>query len=244
MTDPADDVLIANDVVAGYIPDVDVLRGVSIRVAPREIVTILGPNGAGKSTLVKAAFGLVPIRSGSVRFESRDIAGLRPSTLVGQGISYVPQRDNVFPTLSVRENLELGAIQRRGTIPARLDAMYELFPRLRERARQAAGTLSGGERQMVAFARALMPEPRLLLLDEPSAGLAPQIVKDVFDTVLRIRDEYGLAVLLVEQNARQALRVSDRGYVLDTGKNAHEGAGDALLSDPRVGELYLGGRKR
>jgi len=238
------DVLVARDVIAGYTPDVDVLRGVSACVASREIVTILGPNGAGKSTLVKAVFGLVPVRAGDVSFEGKDVRGKRPSTLVGMGIGYVPQRDNVFPTLSVRENLELGAVQRRAMIPERLQAMYEMFPRLRERAKQAAGTLSGGERQMVAFARALMPEPHLMLLDEPSAGLAPQVVRDVFVTIQRIRDDFGVTVLLVEQNARQALRISDRAYVLDQGQNAHEGTGASLLEDPRVAELYLGGRNR
>ncbi|MCW2928741.1 MAG: transporter ATP-binding protein [Thermoleophilia bacterium] len=227
--------------VGGYVRDVDILRGIDLHVAPQEIVTIIGPNGAGKSTLVKAAFGLATVRSGRVLLDGEDVTGSRPSQLVRRGIGYVPQRLNVFPTLSVRDNLAIGGITRRDLIDERVETMFELFPRLRERARQSAGTLSGGERQMVAFARALMPRPSVLLLDEPSAGLAPRIVGEVFAIIQRVRDEAKVSVLLVEQNARRALAISDRGYVLDQGMTAYDGTGAALLDDPKVGELYLGG---
>jgi branched-chain amino acid transport system ATP-binding protein len=227
--------------VGGYVVGVDILRGIDLRVDPQEIVTIIGPNGAGKSTLVKAAFGLAKVRSGRVLLDGSDVTGHKPNELVRRGIGYVPQRQNVFPTLSVRDNLAIGGITKTGIIAERMDRMFEVFPRLKEREKQAAGTLSGGERQMVAFARALMPRPSVLLLDEPSAGLAPRIVGEVFDLIQRVRDEANVSVLLVEQNARRALAISDRGYVLDQGTAAYEGTGDALLTDPKVGELYLGG---
>jgi ABC-type branched-subunit amino acid transport system ATPase component len=227
--------------VAGYVPEVHIVRGADLSVARREIVTIIGPNGAGKSTLVKAAFGLVPVHSGRVLLDGSDVTGSSPHSLVAHGIGYVPQRENVFPTLSVRENLAMGGIVRRAETAERIETMFELFPRLRERERQAAGTLSGGERQMVAIARALMPRPHVLLLDEPSAGLAPRVVGEVFRLVRRIRDEAEVAVLLVEQNARRALAVSDRGLVLDQGIVAYQGPGPELLDDPEVARLYLGG---
>ncbi len=233
--------LAVEQLVGGYVKGVDILRGVNIRLDPREIVTIIGPNGAGKSTLVKAAFGLCRVTSGRVLLDGDDVTGCRPNELVRRGIGYVPQRENVFPTLSVRDNLAIGGITKTDLIPERMERMFEVFPRLKEREKQAAGTLSGGERQMVAFARALMPRPSVLLLDEPSAGLAPRIVGEVFDLIQRVRDEADVSVLLVEQNARRALAISDRGYVLDQGTTAYEGTGDALLSDPKVGELYLGG---
>jgi ABC-type branched-subunit amino acid transport system ATPase component len=225
----------------GYVKDVDILRGVDQHVAPGEIVTIIGPNGAGKSTLVKAVFGLATVRSGRVVLDGEDVTGSRPNRLVRRGIGYVPQRQNVFPTLSVRDNLAMGGITTPELIAERTEVMFDVFPRLRERASQAAGTLSGGERQMVAFARALMPRPKVLLLDEPSAGLAPRVVGEVFEIVQRVRDEANVSVLLVEQNARRALAISDRGYVLDQGATAYEGAGASLLADPKVAELYLGG---
>ncbi len=227
--------------VAGYVPEVDIVRGADLSVARREVVTIIGPNGAGKSTLVKAAFGLVPVRSGSVLLDDDDVTASSTHERVARGIGYVPQRGNVFPTLSVKENLQLGATTVPDLVDERIETMYELFPRLRERTRQAAGTLSGGERQMVAIARALMPRPHVLLLDEPSAGLAPQVVGEVFRLVRRIRDEAEVAVLLVEQNARRALAVSDRGLVLDQGVVAYQGPGADLLDDPEVARLYLGG---
>lgn len=237
----ASDVLVADNIVGGYTSELDILHGVSLHLREREIVAIIGPNGAGKSTLVKALFGLVKVRSGAARLRGDDITNERPNRLVARGMAYVPQRENIFPALSVRENLEVGGFTVRRRTRERIDDMYRLFPRLRERSSQAAGTLSGGERQMVALARALMPAPDVLLLDEPSAGLAPMIVQEVFDTIARIRDEQQIAVLLVEQNARKALAMSDRGYVLDMGRDAITGTGDELMNDPKVIELYLGG---
>ena len=244
MTAPArGTVLRANGLVAGYVPEVDILSGVDVEVLEGEIVTIVGPNGAGKSTLLKCMFGLLPPRSGRVLLHDEDITGDRPHAITRRGMSYVPQLDNVFPTLTVEENLEMGAIARRnGDVRSRMDEMYELFPRLAERRRQAAGTMSGGERQMVAMARALMPEPSVLLLDEPSAGLAPAFVDAIFDKVLDV-NQVGVTVLMVEQNARRALGMSSRGYVLDLGRNRFEGAGRELLEDPKVVQLYLGGAR-
>ena len=233
----------ADGLVAGYVPEVDILNGVSIKVREGEIVTIVGPNGAGKSTLLKCIFGLLPPRSGRVELHGEDITGRRPHVITRRGMSYVPQLDNVFPSLSVEENLEMGAIAGRdGDLRERMDAMYELFPRLAERRRQAAGTMSGGERQMVAMARALMPGPDVLLLDEPSAGLAPAFVDAIFEKVLDV-NRVGVTVLVVEQNARRALAMSHRGYVLDLGRNRFEGPGRELLENPKVAELYLGGAR-
>jgi neutral amino acid transport system ATP-binding protein len=234
--------LSTEDLVAGYVPEVDILNGVSIRVSAGEIVTIVGPNGAGKSTLIKTIFGLLEPRAGRVVFRSEDIGGHKPHTITRLGLSYVPQLDNVFPTLSVEENLELGSFDRSKTGP-QVDRMYELFPRLGERRTQAVGTMSGGERQMVAMARALMPEPEVLLLDEPSAGLAPAFVDAIFEKVQDVNRE-GVTIVMVEQNARRALAMSTRGYVLDLGKDRFEGPGADLLSDPKVAELYLGGTAR
>ena len=240
-TTGAREVLTAENLVGGYTTDVDILHGVSISLREREIVSIIGPNGAGKSTLLKALFGLVNIRSGRATLLGDEITNERPNRLVARGMAYVPQRENIFPTLSVRENLEVGAFTVRAKTRERIETMYGLFPRLKERSGQAAGTLSDGERQMVALARALMPSPSVILLDEPSAGLAPLVVQEVFDTVRRIRDEGDVAVLLVEQNARKALAMSDRGYVLDMGKDSITGTGRELMDDPKVVELYLGG---
>jgi neutral amino acid transport system ATP-binding protein len=234
-------VLRAEGIVAGYVPEVDILSGVDVAVRDGEIVTIVGPNGAGKSTLIKCVFGLLPPRAGRVHLRGDDITGERPHVITRRGMSYVPQLDNVFPTLTVEENLEMGAIAGRDVDRGeRMDAMYELFPRLAERRRQTAGTMSGGERQMVAMARALMPAPAVLLLDEPSAGLAPAFVDAIFDQVLEV-NRVGVTVLMVEQNARRALAMSHRGYVLDLGSNRFEGPGRELLGDPKVAELYLGG---
>jgi neutral amino acid transport system ATP-binding protein len=231
----------AQGVVAGYTTEVDILDGVELEVHEGEIVTIVGPNGAGKSTLMKTIFGLVQPRAGKIYLGSDDITGKAPHNITRKGVSYVAQLDNVFPSLTVRENLELGAIAGgSGTIDSRVDRMYELFPRLSERRAQAAGTMSGGERQMVAMARALMPDPKLLLVDEPSAGLAPAFVDAIFEKLVQI-NEGGVTVLMVEQNARRALAMSDRGYVLDLGANRFEGKGKELLADPKVAELYLGG---
>jgi neutral amino acid transport system ATP-binding protein len=234
--------LLAEDLVAGYVPEVDILDGVTLGVREGEIATVVGPNGAGKSTLIRTIFGLLPPRRGRVALRGEDLAGLRPHSIARRGMSYVPQLDNVFPSLGVEENLEMGSLERSRT-RERIEAMYELFPRLGERRAQAAGTMSGGERQMLAMARALMPDPHVLLLDEPSAGLAPAFVETVFEQVRRI-NEAGVTVVMVEQNARRALAMSDLGYVLDLGRNRFQGPGRELLDDPEVARLYLGGTAR
>ncbi len=231
--------LTARDVVAGYVPGVDVLTGCDVDLYAGEIVGVIGPNGAGKSTLLKAMFGLVPIRSGHVALRGEDITGRPGHDLVERGVGYVPQRDNVFPRLTVEENLRMGLFLRPEAWGERLDAVTELFPLLRERRRQRAGSLSGGERQMVAMGRALMMEPAVVLLDEPSAGLSPANQIDVFRRIRQINDA-GVSVMIVEQNARRCLEIVDRGYVLDSGANAYTGTGAELLDDPKVIELYLG----
>jgi ABC-type branched-subunit amino acid transport system ATPase component len=235
-------VLQVDGLVSGYVPEVDILTGVDLTVRDGEIVTVIGPNGAGKSTLIKSIFGLLPPRQGRVVMRGEDLTGLRPHLITRRGMSYVPQLDNVFESLSVDENLEMGALER-GTARKRMGEMYEIFPRLGERRRQSAGTMSGGERQMLAMARALMPEPQILLLDEPSAGLAPAFVEAIFDKIAEINQQ-GVTLVMVEQNARRALAMSTRGYVLDLGQNRFEGRGEELLNDPRVAELYLGGTGR
>jgi ABC-type branched-subunit amino acid transport system ATPase component len=225
---------------AGYVPEVDILAGVDVHVLEGEIVTIVGANGAGKSTLVKAVVGLVPVRDGSVLLRGSSIAGERPHRIDRRGVGYVPQLDNVFPAMTVEENLGIAA---RGLpkaeLLARRERMESLFPALVAARRRPAGLLSGGQRQMVAMARALMAEPSVLLLDEPSAGLAPDYVDLVFQKVREIRDS-GVTVLMVEQNARRALAMSDRGYVLELGRNRFEGTGRELLDNETVVELYLG----
>jgi branched-chain amino acid transport system ATP-binding protein len=235
----SDQVLVADDVVAGYLPGVDILRGCSVEVGAGELVGIIGPNGAGKSTLIKTVFGLVPVRSGVVRLRGDDITSLVAHQLVAAGVGYVPQRDNVFSSLTVEENLRMGLFLE----PANWDVMWErvtgLFPRLGERRTQRAGLLSGGERQMVAMGRALMMDPSVLLLDEPSAGLSPLMQDQIFDNVRTICDA-GVSILMVEQNARRCLQICDRAYVLDQGKEAYTGPGPDLLHDPKVVELYLG----
>jgi ABC-type branched-subunit amino acid transport system ATPase component len=234
--------LVTEDVVAGYVSEVDVLSGVSIHVHDGEIATVIGPNGAGKSTLIKTIFGLLRPRSGRVFFGGEDITGRKPHTITRLGLSYVPQLDNVFPSLTVEENLEMGSLDRERT-GGQMNRMYELFPRLGERRRQTVGTMSGGEQQMVAMARALMSDPGVLLLDEPSAGLAPAFVEAIFEKIEEI-NRAGVTIVMVEQNARRALAMSDRGYVLDLGANRFEGPGRELLVDPKVAELYLGGTAR
>jgi ABC-type branched-subunit amino acid transport system ATPase component len=232
--------LVVDRLVAGYDAEVDVLKGVSIALNAKEIVSVIGPNGAGKSTLMKAIFGLMPVKAGAVMLNGSSLVGLRPSAIARRGIGYVPQRENVFASMAVAENLEIGLSPAPlKSLAERAEAMFALFPRLAERRRQNVGSLSGGERQMVAIARALMPEPSVLLLDEPSAGLAPMLVDSIFEQIERVRGA-GVAVLLVEQNARRALAISDRGYVLDLGQNRHTGNGMDLLNDRRVAELYLG----
>ena len=234
--------LVTEDLVAGYVREVDILNGVSFNVREGEIATVIGPNGAGKSTLIKTIFGLLRPREGDVTLRGESLVGLEPHSITRRGMSYVPQLDNVFPSLTVEENLEMGSLERART-GDRIGEMYELFPRLGERRTQAAGTMSGGERQMLAMARALMPAPHVLLLDEPSAGLAPAFVEAIFEKVEEI-NRAGVTVVMVEQNARRALGMSDRGYVLDLGQNRFQGAGRDLLEDPKVTELYLGGTAR
>jgi ABC-type branched-subunit amino acid transport system ATPase component len=225
---------------AGY-GDAPVLQGVSLRVAERQTVAIIGPNGAGKSTLLKAVYGLLRPRAGSIRLDGADVTRARPERLTRSGLNYVPQLANVFPSLTLAENLKVGVqpVARRERA-AVLAELYELFPLLRERRRQRAATLSGGQRKLLAIARALATRPRLLLLDEPSAGLAPQAVELVFDKLREI-NERGIAIAMVEQNARRALAFADHGYVLELGRNAIDGPGRALLDDPQVAALYLGG---
>jgi neutral amino acid transport system ATP-binding protein len=236
-------VLEVAELEAGY-DEALVLRGVSLRADAGKIVSIIGPNGAGKSTLLKAVYCLLRPSRGTVRFEGTEITGRRPDRLTKSGLNYVPQLDNVFPLLSVAENLQVSVLPvPRAERRAALDRVLELFPILRSRRRQRAGSLSGGERKLLALARALVTGPRLLLLDEPSAGLAPQAVGLVFEKLGEI-NALGVTIVMVEQNARRALALADVGYVLDTGRNAHEGRGKDLLDDPRVTELYLGGTKR
>ena len=230
-----------SDVVAGY-GETDILHGVSIAVTEGEIVTIIGPNGCGKSTLMKAIVGLVRTKSGTVIFRGQDIASQPPEQTVRTGLCYVPQSANVFPSLSIRENLEMGGFVRSDDYRGRIEELFELFPDLAKRPTQQAGSLSGGQRQMLAIARALMLDPTLLLLDEPSAGLSPAIMALVFERIQGI-NRAGVSLLLVEQNAREALRMSDRGYVLAAGQNRLEDSGPALLDNPEVVRLYLGGRR-
>ena len=232
-------VLTVAGVSAGY-EQMEILHDVSIEVRAGEIVTLIGPNGAGKSTLMKTVFGLLRPRRGAIRFEDTDITGLAPSALVRRGISYVPQVENVFPSLTVEENLEMGAVVREDDVRPRLEEVLQLFPNLRAKRRLKTGGLSGGERQMVAMGRALMLDPRLLLLDEPSAGLSPVLVDTVFEKIETI-NRAGVAILLVEQSAREALRRSHRGYLLAGGQVRLEGPGPALLENPDVARLYLGG---
>jgi ABC-type branched-subunit amino acid transport system ATPase component len=228
-------------VTAGY-GEMIILHDVCVRVESGEAITLIGPNGAGKSTLLKTIFGVLTPTGGRILFEGRDITGLKPPALVRRGMSYVPQVDNVFPSLTVQENLDMGAFVRRDSVAERLEEVYALFPALRLKRKQRVGGLSGGERQMVAMARALMLDPRLLLLDEPSAGLSPRLVGLVFEKMAEI-NRSGVALLIVEQNARQALRLSHRGYVLAAGRARLEGKGDELLRDAEIGRLYLGGRR-
>src|SRR5256712_601268 len=265
------------DVVAGY-GETEILHGVSGSVDAEEIVAVIGPNGAGKSTLIKTIIGVLKPKSGSIRFRGVEIAGRNPEDLVTDGLAYAPQNRNIFPNLSVRENLEIGAITRRpgwlhqagealnSALPdvlrrgnggaamkqlaqarltkdefaARVKHITDLFPNLKSKLRQRAGALSGGEQQMVALGKALVLDPVLLLIDEPSAGLAPKLVHLIFEKIEEINTR-GTAILLVEQNAKKALTMADRGYVLEMGRNRYEGKGEALLLDPEVGRLYLGG---
>ena len=228
-----------NGLVGGYVPEVNILNGVDLSLNRGELVGIIGPNGAGKSTLVKAIFGFVEIREGSVLLDDEDVTGLPAHQLVARGVGYVPQRANVFPSLTVEDNLRMGLFLNMPEWESRWEAICEMFPFLKNRSGQKAGLLSGGERQMVAIGRALMMAPQVLLLDEPSAGLAPMAQDDVFEKVREIANG-GVSIVMVEQNARRCLAIADRGYVLDQGRNAYTGTGQELLHDPKVVELYLG----
>ena len=232
-------VLHAQELVAGYIPEVNILNGCDLEVRAGEFVGIIGPNGAGKSTLLKAILGMCKIRSGSITLNGQDITGRKAHELVPLGVGYVPQTKNVFPSLTVKENLEMGCFLKPSVFKDRFAYVAEMFPKLADRAAQRAGALSGGERQMVAMGRALMLEPKVLLLDEPSAGLSPALQDEVF-VQCRTINAAGVAILMVEQNARRCLQVVNRGYVLDQGRNAYTGTGRELLGDPNVIELYLG----
>ncbi len=229
----------AKGMVGGY-GGADILNGVDLEVGADEIAVIIGPNGAGKSTAMKAIFGLVTVREGGVTFAGETITNTAPEKLVGLGMAYVPQERNVFPNLSVHENLEMGAYARRDDISGILARIYELFPALEEKRRQPAGELSGGQRQQVAIGRALMIEPRLLMLDEPTAGLSPKVMDDIFDRIVAI-NRTGVGILMVEQNARMALEIAHRGYVLATGRNRYTDTGANLLANREVAESFLGG---
>ncbi|MBP7930548.1 MAG: ABC transporter ATP-binding protein [Acidimicrobiia bacterium] len=237
--DQSEPIVKIENVIAGYVPDVDILNGCDLHVQQGELIGIVGPNGAGKSTLLKTLFGLIPVRSGIVDYRGESIVGLRAHELVSRGIAYVPQTENVFPRLTISENLEMGCFLEPKAFPQRLDRVVGMFPRLGERLDQRAGSLSGGERQMLAMGRALMMEPQVLLLDEPSAGLSPNLQDQVFVRTKTI-NETGVSIVMVEQNARRCLQICDRAYVLDQGKNAYTGSGEEMLNDPKVIDLYLG----
>ncbi len=233
-------ILEASNITAGYTPELNILNNVNLKVKKGQIVSIIGPNGAGKSTLLKTIFGLLKPREGSITFRGDDITGLNPDKVARKGVSYVPQVNNVFPSLTVQENLEMGAFIRNDDYSPQMEEVYELFPILRERKNQKAGQLSGGQRQMVAMGRALMLDPELLLLDEPSAGLAPMMVDMIFEKIIDI-NKTGVSIIIVEQNAREALKMADHGYVLAMGRNVLDDSGEALLANEEVGRLYLGG---
>lgn len=227
------------DVVGGY-GGAPILNGVNISIEQSDIGVIVGPNGAGKSTTLKALFGLLKVTSGSITFGGEEITNALPDRLVPKGLSFVPQEKNVFTSMSVEENLEMGAFTRRDDYSTTLDWVYDMFPVLLEKRHQKAGELSGGQRQMVAMGRALMSQPRLLLLDEPSAGLSPKYVLEIFEQIVKI-NRSGVGILMVEQNARQALAFATRGFVLASGQNRFTGTGPELIADPEVAKSFLGG---
>jgi len=232
-------ILKIENITVGY-TEIDILHQVNLWVRAGEIVSIIGPNGAGKSTLLKTIFGMLHPRQGRVMLNDQDITGLRPETIVRRGISYVPQVNNVFPTMTIQENLEMGAFIRTDDYKHRLEQVYDLFPVLRERRKDKVGQLSGGQRQMVAMGRSLMLDPQVLLLDEPSAGLAPLLVSHIFEQI-EVINSTGVAIVIVEQNARQALKMADYGYVLAMGRNVLDDKGESLLENEEIGRLYLGG---
>ncbi|MEX2289848.1 MAG: ABC transporter ATP-binding protein [Mycobacteriales bacterium] len=228
-----------DDVFAGYVPGVNILNGCDLHCAEGELVGIIGPNGAGKSTLLKSMFGLVGVRSGTITLRGEDITGKKAHQLVRLGVGFVPQTNNVFPRLTIEENLQMGLYHEPKKFAERFDYVADIFPALGSRRKQRAGSLSGGERQMVAMGRALMPTPSVLLLDEPSAGLSPALQDEVFIRCRQI-NATGVSIVMVEQNARRCLQICDRGYVLDQGRNAYTASGKDLMNDPKVIELYLG----
>jgi len=228
-----------NSMTAGYGSGPDIINSCSINVNKGEIVAILGPNGAGKSTAMKAMLGLLKLKSGSVIIDGKDISDLSPQDRVKSGISFVPQTKNVFPGLTVKENLEIGAFLRNEDLNKIIDEIFSLFPILKEKSSQMVGELSGGQRQQVALGRALMIRPSVLMLDEPTAGVSPIVMDELFDHIIKVK-ETNVAIIMVEQNAKQALSISDRGYVLVTGKNKFEGSGKDLLNDPEVRRSFLG----
>ncbi|HUG83088.1 MAG TPA: ABC transporter ATP-binding protein [Euzebya sp.] len=236
---PEESILYAENLIGGYLPGVDILTGANIHVRQGELVGIIGPNGAGKSTLIKAMFGLVRVHTGRVILRGENITGMTAHELVDNGVGYVPQNNNVFPSLTIEENLEMGIYLKPSLFQERFEFVAGLFPKLADRRKQRAGSLSGGERQMVAMGRALMMDPSVLFLDEPSAGLSPANQGVVFHRVKQINDA-GVTIVMVEQNAQQCLKICHRGYVLDQGRDAYTGTGTELLKDPKVIELYLG----
>jgi branched-chain amino acid transport system ATP-binding protein len=232
--------LLGQSMTGGYGGGADILHDCTIGVERGEIAVIVGPNGAGKSTAMKAVFGMLDLREGSVTLGDRDISHLSPQDRVAEGMAFVPQTSNVFPSLTVEENLEMGAFLRRDDIRGTLEEVYGLFPVLKEKRRQAAGELSGGQRQQVAVGRALMTQPTVLMLDEPTAGVSPIVMDELFDRIVEVA-RTGISILMVEQNARQALEIADKGYVLVQGRNRYADTGQALLADPEVRRSFLGG---
>ena len=237
MTEPF---LVGESMTGGYGRGADILHECTIAVNPGEIAVIVGPNGAGKSTAMKAVFGMLNIHKGSVRLDGEDITDLTPQDRVAKGMAFVPQTSNIFTSLTVEENLEMGAFLRRDDIRVTMEQIFDLFPILRDKRKQAAGELSGGQRQQVAVGRALMTQPKVLMLDEPTAGVSPIVMDELFDRIIEVA-RTGISILMVEQNARQALEVADRGYVLVQGTNRFTDTGAALLADPDVRKSFLGG---
>lgn len=237
---PGEPFLIGDEMTGGYGTGADILHSCTLAVDKGEIAVIVGPNGAGKSTAMKAVFGMLNVRSGAVRLDGEDITGLSPQARVAKGMAFVPQVNNIFTSMTVEENLEMGAFLRRDEITGTMEQVYELFPILRDKRRQAAGELSGGQRQQVAVGRALMTQPQVLMLDEPTAGVSPIVMDELFDRIIEVA-RTGISILMVEQNARQALEIADKGYVLVQGRNRYTDTGQALLADPDVRKSFLGG---
>ncbi|MDD9715647.1 ABC transporter ATP-binding protein [Dinoroseobacter sp. PD6] len=237
---PGEPFLIGDGMTGGYGSGADILHDCTLAVDRGEIAVIVGPNGAGKSTAMKAVFGMLNIHTGSVRLDGEDITGLSPQARVAKGMAFVPQVNNIFTTMTVEENLEMGAFLRRDDISGTMEQVYDLFPILRDKRKQAAGELSGGQRQQVAVGRALMTQPQVLMLDEPTAGVSPIVMDELFDRIIEVA-RTGISILMVEQNARQALEIADKGYVLVQGRNRYTDTGQALLADPDVRKSFLGG---